>query len=302
MYIDKFGLYEDINDNLIRGTAYKNNDVFRRFYNSDKSVVAMDYSLPAGVRIEEHFHDWIELTLVVKGEQHITVNDVTYILTEGDFIMIDYNEVHASHTVKPTDKLTVQFKNGYIEELIPAFNSSQIFCNTTAIKDKFDYQSYLNIIDLYCLMFRSFAKNSLHPEADYYGYFYLFFYAMMKGCESNSKEEKERVTQNVYIAHILSYMNRHYHEPISLDSLAEALHLTPQYISKIIKENIGKGFKEYLVELRLEHAKTLIKTTDKTLLSIGVECGFPNNKSFINYFKQEFGLTPSQYKKNKHKK
>ena len=76
MYIEKYGLYEDIIDNLIRGTAYKNNDAFRRFYNSDKTVVAMDYSLPAGVRIEEHFHDWIELTLVVKGEQHIKMDPV----------------------------------------------------------------------------------------------------------------------------------------------------------------------------------------------------------------------------------
>ena len=118
----------------------------------------------------------------------------------------------------------------------------------------------------------------------------------MKYCESNSIKEKERVTQNIYIAQILSYINRHYNEPISLDRLADALHLTPQYISKIIKENIGQGFKEYLVELRLEHAKTLIKTTNKTLLSIGEECGFPNNKSFINYFKQGFGVTPSQYK------
>lgn len=297
MYINKFGLYEDIVNNLIKGNAYKNNDVFKRFYNTDKTVIAMDYTLPAGITIEEHFHDWIEITLVVKGEQHITVGDVTYILTDGDFMMIDYNEIHSSCTIKPTDKLTIQFKNGYIEKMIPSFSSSDIFCNTSAIKDSFDQQSYLTIIELYCFMFRSFAKCSLNPEADFYGFFYLFFYTVMKYCESNSIKEKERVTQNIYIAQILSYINRHYNEPISLDRLADALHLTPQYISKIIKENIGQGFKEYLVELRLEHAKTLIKTTNKTLLSIGEECGFPNNKSFINYFKQEFGVTPSQYKR-----
>lgn len=69
MYINKFGLYEDIVDNLIKGHAYKNNDFFKRFYNIDKTVIAMDYTLPAGITMEEYFHDWIEITLVVEGEQ-----------------------------------------------------------------------------------------------------------------------------------------------------------------------------------------------------------------------------------------
>ena len=88
---------------------------------------------------------------------------------------------------------------------------------------------------------------------------------------------------------------------MTLEKLASILHLTPQYISKIFKDNIGIGFKDYLVQLRLEHAKTLIKNTDKNLLIIGNECGFPNNKSFIYYFKQQYNITPSQYKKQRKK-
>lgn len=118
----------------------------------------------------------------------------------------------------------------------------------------------------------------------------------MKECEM-STEDKVKIINNTHINQILSYINKHYHEDISLTTLSNVIHLTPQYISKMIKNETGKNFKDYLINLRIEYAQELIKSTDKSLITISEECGFPNNKSFIFHFKAKNGVLPSEYRK-----
>lgn len=295
MRYKNLNLFEDIKEmNLFYG--FLNNNEIVRVYNNERNLMAMNWSQSLEVTIDSHFHDWLEITLILEGRQIITVDNQQYILTSGDFLIIDYNKVHSVYCEVPTHKVTMQFKMGFIERLIPEFDSSKIYCNSTSVTTPYERYTYEGIINLFSYMAASFIRTAPEIKPDFLGYFYLFFDCIMKECEM-STEDKVKIINNTHINQILSYINKHYHEDISLTTLSNVIHLTPQYISKMIKNETGKNFKDYLINLRIEYAQELIKSTDKSLITISEECGFPNNKSFIFHFKAKNGVLPSEYRK-----
>lgn len=294
MAIIKHGLFEDIVEH--HKLREKLNEDYIRIYDNNKECLLLSYDLPEEYIIEEHFHDWLEFTLVLSGEKRLYIEDQEFILNSGDFIMIGYNQVHHAIATKKTTEITMQFKRGFIEKYVPTFNSDQIMCSSSRIMSVYDYYVYKNMIELYCYMENTFLRKAPNITPDFLGYFYLFVYQLMEECQINDKNINNK-NENSYIQNIFSYINRHYNEDISLKTLSKTFYLTPEYISTIIKQELGKGFKEYLTSLRLDHAEVLIKNTKKTMLEISEECGFPSNKSFINSFKKRHKKTPIQYQK-----
>lgn len=93
-------------------------------------------------------------------------------------------------------------------------------------------------------------------------------------------------------------LNEHYAEPISLNSVAEKLKITPPYLSKIFMKETSTSFINYLTALRVEKAKLLLRNTNKKINVICQQVGYPDPKYFCTLFKREVGVTPNQYRSN----
>ena len=95
----------------------------------------------------------------------------------------------------------------------------------------------------------------------------------------------------------MNYISTHFAENITLQDVAEHLHLNQSYFSRIFKRSSGSTFKEYLTMVRVEEAKRLLNNTDDSLLDIAIGVGFDNQSYFTSVFKKLTGLTPGQYRK-----
>ncbi|MCI9107413.1 MAG: response regulator [Lachnospiraceae bacterium] len=93
-------------------------------------------------------------------------------------------------------------------------------------------------------------------------------------------------------------LDEHYAKPISLNSVAEKLRITPPYLSKIFMRETSTTFVNYLTALRMERAKLLLKNTNKKINVICQQVGYPDPKYFCTLFKKETGVTPNQYRSN----
>ena len=93
-------------------------------------------------------------------------------------------------------------------------------------------------------------------------------------------------------------LDEHYAKPISLNSVAEKLRITPPYLSKIFMRETSTTFVNYLTALRMEKAKLLLKNTNKKINVICQQVGYPDPKYFCTLFKKETGVTPNQYRSN----
>lgn len=95
----------------------------------------------------------------------------------------------------------------------------------------------------------------------------------------------------------MEIMQQDYHSEITLEGLAQQINVTPQYLSKIFKDDTGSTFKEYLNELRIEEAKKMLKEGKKSIKEIGFYIGYNDTSYFIRTFKKYEGITPKDYQR-----
>jgi len=98
------------------------------------------------------------------------------------------------------------------------------------------------------------------------------------------------------IRNALTFIARHFTEPITLESVASQVHLTPAYFSTLFKQSTGTAFKEHLNLVRVEESKRLLQHTDYSLLDIAIASGFDNQSYFTKVFRKYTGLTPGQFR------
>lgn len=97
---------------------------------------------------------------------------------------------------------------------------------------------------------------------------------------------------------IITYIDEHYRDAISLQSLAEREFLSVPYLSKFFSENIGLNFQSYLTSIRLKHAvEDLLLREELPIADLALNHGFPNAKSFYTAFKNRYHMTPHEYRK-----
>lgn len=93
-----------------------------------------------------------------------------------------------------------------------------------------------------------------------------------------------------------AYIQNHYRENINRDQIASIAFITPNYLSKRFSAEVGINIREYVNEIRVDEAKRLLITTDKTISEIAGEVGFDNISYFSTVFKRICGMSPVDWR------
>ncbi|WP_423216513.1 helix-turn-helix domain-containing protein [Streptococcus equinus] len=93
------------------------------------------------------------------------------------------------------------------------------------------------------------------------------------------------------------YIAEHFQSDLSLAKISEDFYMTPQYFSKLFKEQMGVTFYKYLTSVRLKYAHDLLDDSDKTILEIALDSGFANVNAFNRAYKEKYQELPSDFKK-----
>ena len=107
---------------------------------------------------------------------------------------------------------------------------------------------------------------------------------------------------NVDIDGIKKYIDGHFAEELYLDKIADIFGVSSKYLSRLIKEQIGINFIQYVMSVRIFKASEMLKNTSMTVNEIMEKTGFNSRNTFIRVFKKFEGLTPSEYKKINNKR
>ena len=97
-----------------------------------------------------------------------------------------------------------------------------------------------------------------------------------------------------HIRNALLYIQENYASDLSLQMLADQLHISPTHLSRLFRQELETSFIDYLVSYRIRRARQLIKTTDLDLKTIGEQVGFHGYNYFLRVYKEKTGRTPSQ--------
>ncbi|MFT9848202.1 response regulator transcription factor [Aneurinibacillus sp. REN35] len=142
---------------------------------------------------------------------------------------------------------------------------------------------------LYELAAEAYLLKPVHPK-DIERMLHEFFPAPLESAHHHAQEMHP-------IDRIKEYIKRHIEEELTLESLAESVHLHPQYVSRLFKQRAGMTLTDYIVHVRLERARRLLSDTHLSIAQVGARCGWLDPNYFSRLFRKQEGITPTQYRK-----
>lgn len=93
------------------------------------------------------------------------------------------------------------------------------------------------------------------------------------------------------------YIQSHYSEPLTLEGISEMVGLSTAYFSALFKKTEGEGFAKYLINVRIEQAKVLLRETNLPVTEICRRVGYNDLRHFTHTFERATEVKPSVYRK-----
>ncbi|MBQ8510342.1 MAG: helix-turn-helix transcriptional regulator [Clostridia bacterium] len=151
-----------------------------------------------------------------------------------------------------------------------------------------------DILDLYRRLAYTFKQNAKSDTAD------KLLAALLHLLLSDAYTARTRSGgEPSQIDRVLAYMNDNYARKITLDELAELVHLNKSYLIRLFRKETGQTPIEHLNGIRLSQAKKLLSDSGCPVSDAAYQSGFDSASYFIARFKSEYGLTPEQYRQRR---
>lgn len=233
-----------------------------------------------------HTHDYFELELILEGEIEHTVNGVTSRIGRGDAYLLLPSDIHSLKILKHTELINISFTEQAVSpSLLYEFIASGAPLSCHLSESEFD--------ELEPLFSLAVSRRFGIPELDrkYRKNICECILISMLG-KLNVKPGQLRGNSALFRG--LLYINRNFEHPISLATLAEAAGLSKNYFSSEFNRTFGMSVSEYISAVRLEYAHSLLISSDLPITRIALESGFSSFSMFSRSFRQKYGETPSE--------
>ena len=111
------------------------------------------------------------------------------------------------------------------------------------------------------------------------------------------REAHTNAPKKMEISRVKSFLDEHYKEKLSLESVASHFFIDKHYLARLFKEQYGVTLVTYLQQVRITHAKRMLRFTDKSIEEIGLEYGIGELNYFSRVFKKLEGVSPSEFRR-----
>lgn len=113
-------------------------------------------------------------------------------------------------------------------------------------------------------------------------------------------ERNALMKQSLVTERILSYVGKNLESAMTLDTIAKELHYSKFYLERTFKKDMGISLYQYIRRRRLNEAAEKLGNTDRPVIEIALEAGYLSQQAFAQAFRDEYGCTPLEYRKNRH--
>lgn len=253
------------------------------------------------IQIVRHWHQSVEIDFTIHGDGDYFVAGTTTHLSDGQFIIINSNEVHGVENIGPGNKrraLTLLIPIDFLKTIYPNFEQEYFLMENQNVRCMKKVKE-----ELYAI-YKAWTNKEDSNEVrrlEVLGHFYLLISEMFQHLTAKKTEFLYYHAQNnkEKVKKIISYLEKNYQENVTLDEVATEFGFSRGYIARLFKKEVGKGIVNYLQLIRLSYAYQQLVDSDKSIEYISANNGFSNTKSFEKIFKKVYGKTPYQYRKEK---
>ncbi|MCI7125424.1 MAG: AraC family transcriptional regulator [Agathobaculum sp.] len=232
-------------------------------------------------------HSYYELLYVDRGTLTVTAVGTSHILGAGDVIVYGPDSAHGKHLAKESgcSYLSVVFD---MELTGPHRLLRRVFHSADGLRDALDK------------LIEADGTQSPHGRTLMICYLQAAVTRLLQLCEALDGEPPvpSHSLQQDLLEQILAYMGDHVTEPITIEQICRKFFLSRSSLQTMFKTHLNHSPKSYLLGIKLQKSKDLIRENQYTISEIAEMLGFSSIHYFSRLFKKYFGLSPSEYAKH----
>ncbi|MEK5235761.1 AraC family transcriptional regulator [Paenibacillus sp. FSL L8-0470] len=254
-----------------------------------------------------HAHRGIEILYIYNGHGEIMVENQTYPIQDHTLVWFQPYQLHQVMVPPAPNRSYIRtnltFDPSFLEHYLTAFPLLEKFFRNmwkgTLQRPVFYAMNNTPILDLLEELHHSVNDSAANKEEDT-GFLILQLMRLLQKQVSDVQTEDNPIQSRggSHVERITDWLDEHYKQPFSLETLAASLHLSPYHISHLFKQYAGITLSEYLIQRRVREACILLANTGKSIQEIAVEVGDLSPSYFSQMFKKIKGISPDQYRKS----
>lgn len=255
-----------------------------------------------------HWHPEIELTLITKGKMIYRVNNDSFILTQGQALFGNSNTLHTGYMLDKVDceyysitfepKLIYGYENSnvhikYITPILQNYSLSSVHFNNSSPWHREVIQIIKSIIKIESEKYPTYELD-IHS---YLSYLWKLLFLNNNTTNINTISDKNKYDR---IRDIISYIEKNYASPITLDNISQYIHICKSECSRFFKKYMNITLFEFITQYRIEKSMNYLINTNYSIIEIANLVGYNDPNYYAKVFRRIKGCSPRYYRNNVH--
>lgn len=265
------------------------------------------YNLPIGMEIQKfvnkpeftssnHSHPYYEFLFIRRASFNYLVGERIVTPCDYSFILVDTNTVHKATADHGNNSyIIIKMYPEMVDSRIQA-QVADMFRAPLLVLSRED-STRLEVLINEILRERQKKELNFEMVMQHQLNELLALMCRLSAKTEEDEEEKPLTMTEQIIAYISENLFSAQKADLSLESVAEHFHFSPCAFSRMFKREVGIGFKQYILSVKIGQAKKLLTTSDCSITEIAFRCGFTDSNYFSSVFKKFESITPTDYVK-----
>ena len=253
------------------------------------------YNEPKGATLVHH-HDFYEIYFLLDGNLSYWVNGEIYSLKAGDILLINPMVLHRPVDNKNAvcERMVLWIEKQYLEGLSVNFPLNNCFYKDANVLHP-SASSRAELIDKLSLIIKE-CKTAEFGGSVYADALLMQFMVEINRLSIKQSQNRKTIKEpKELISSVLEYINENYFKDITLDNIAGHFYVSKYYLSHEFSKSVGTGIYRYIILKRLLEAKRLLLGGASSKEACE-KCGFKDYANFFRAFKNEYGISPKEFK------
>lgn len=246
-----------------------------------------------------HYHDALEILYPLNGDMDLLVDRKRKKLQTKNLTVIESGQIHHTHCHDKYSMLVcIHISKMHLQSYLPDIELYRIQCSPSTLSEE-NAEHYKKLCAILAELTRLYITDAPMFDLEADGLILQVMAILLRYFSVPATPQMPSASLNSIdrIRTVISYVQEHFREAITLDDISELLGIDKAYFCRFFKQNMGLSFLQYINEVRLSHAYQDLMETDLPIAEVMEQNGLTNQKLFNRSFKELYGCTPSSVRK-----